>query len=85
MGYMTAYLVEMSGKSDIKNVAQQPDVILSVRAEFQHYQIMFISMQKLLFENSFLNRDRHPVGKLLIGAATWCCQCLRTSNTEGNL
>ncbi|KAH7867446.1 hypothetical protein Vadar_033517 [Vaccinium darrowii] len=30
MGYMTAYLLEMSGKSDIKNVAQQPDVILSV-------------------------------------------------------
>lgn len=31
MGYMTSYLVEMSGKNDIKNVAQQPDVMLSVR------------------------------------------------------
>ncbi|GMP21962.1 hypothetical protein CsSME_00000164 [Camellia sinensis var. sinensis] len=30
MGYMTSYLVEMSGKSDLKNVAQQPDVMLSV-------------------------------------------------------
>ncbi|KAI8556163.1 hypothetical protein RHMOL_Rhmol05G0230600 [Rhododendron molle] len=30
MGYMTSYLVEMSGKNDIKNVAQQPDVMLSV-------------------------------------------------------
>ncbi|KAF7129441.1 hypothetical protein RHSIM_Rhsim10G0071600 [Rhododendron simsii] len=30
MGYMTSYLVEMSRKNDIKNVAQQPDVMLSV-------------------------------------------------------
>ncbi|XAR65865.1 hypothetical protein NMG60_11011849 [Bertholletia excelsa] len=30
MGHMTAYLVEISGKNDLKDVAQQPDVILSV-------------------------------------------------------
>ncbi|GAV82986.1 LOW QUALITY PROTEIN: JmjC domain-containing protein/JmjN domain-containing protein/zf-C5HC2 domain-containing protein/FYRN domain-containing protein/FYRC domain-containing protein/CRM1_C domain-containing protein [Cephalotus follicularis] len=30
MGHMTAYLVELSNKSDLKSVAQQPDIILSV-------------------------------------------------------
>ncbi|KAA8534673.1 hypothetical protein F0562_032190 [Nyssa sinensis] len=30
MSHMTAYLVAMSGKNDLKNVAQQPDVILLV-------------------------------------------------------
>ncbi|KAK3043139.1 hypothetical protein RJ639_000028, partial [Escallonia herrerae] len=30
MGHMTAYLVELSGKNDLKDVAQQPDVILLV-------------------------------------------------------
>ncbi|KAK2968305.1 hypothetical protein RJ640_016237 [Escallonia rubra] len=30
MGHMTAYLVELSGKNDLKDIAQQPDVILLV-------------------------------------------------------
>ncbi|XP_059628544.1 uncharacterized protein LOC132271236 isoform X3 [Cornus florida] len=30
MGHMTAYLMEMSGKNDLKNFAQQPDVILVI-------------------------------------------------------
>ncbi|XP_057476244.1 uncharacterized protein LOC130764171 isoform X2 [Actinidia eriantha] len=30
MGHMSTYLVEMSGKNDLKNVAQQPDVMLLV-------------------------------------------------------
>lgn len=31
--HMTAYLVEMSNKNDLKNFSQQPDIILSVGAE----------------------------------------------------
>lgn len=33
MGHMTKYLVELSNKRDLKNVAQQPDVILQVNTE----------------------------------------------------
>jgi hypothetical protein len=33
MGHMTKYLVELSNKRDLKNVAQQPDVILQVNIE----------------------------------------------------
>lgn len=31
MVHMTTYLVELSNKNDLKNVVQQPDIIMSVR------------------------------------------------------
>lgn len=33
MGHMATYLVEISSKADFKNIAQQPDIILTVRTE----------------------------------------------------
>lgn len=38
---MTAYLVELSGKNDLKNVAEQPDIILLVGNNSLQYKIVF--------------------------------------------
>ncbi|XP_047316080.1 exportin-4 isoform X1 [Impatiens glandulifera] len=38
MGPLTGYLLEMSGKNDIRNVAHQPDVILYVSCLFERFR-----------------------------------------------
>lgn len=45
MGHIATYIVEMSSKSNLKNVAQQPDILLSVRTQT-------IILFSCLYENS---------------------------------
>ena len=45
MGHIATYIVEMSSKSNFKSTAQQPDILLLVRAR------AFISFS-CLYENS---------------------------------
>lgn len=47
MGHMTKYLVELTNKTDLKSVAQQPDVILSVRTS------SFVIQYYFTFQYSF--------------------------------
>lgn len=39
MSHMATYLVEMTSKSDFKNIAQQPDIILMVSTEILRKKI----------------------------------------------
>lgn len=51
MGHMATYLVEISSKADFKNIAQQPDIILTVRTEIHKrkkiYYIFFFSTRTI--------------------------------------
>ena len=67
MRHMTTYLVELSRKNDFKSVAEQPDIILSVR--MKRLLIVFISYLLLKEQHN----SQHPLGQLLVGAASWSC------------
>lgn len=69
MGHMATYLVEISSKADFKNIAQQPDIILTVRTEIHKrkkiYYIFFFQQKQLT--------SQHLVGQLLVGETSWGC------------
>ena len=69
MGHMATYLVEISSKPDFKNIAQQPDIILTVRTEIHKGKIYYIY---IFFQQEQLT-SQHLVGQLLVGETSWGC------------
>ena len=80
MNHMTAYIVDLSGKHDLKNMSQQPETILMVSHNLRrtnHFSVMYISVGYWCIEIL--------LGYMLIGATTWSFWCFRTPDTKGNL
>ena len=44
MGHVVKYLVDLSGKADLKSIAQQPDVLLSVRSDISAMRLCVKSL-----------------------------------------
>lgn len=67
MGHMATYFVELSRKNDFRSIAQQPDVILTVRT-------LDKSLVTLV---TFARTSQHLtllfLGQLLVGAASRSC------------
>lgn len=81
MAHMTSSLVDLANNSDLKNLAQQPDIIMLVRKNntWKHRFSDFT----ILINRSFLSN--FVLGELRVRTASWSSKCHWTPDTESNI